>query len=227
MTMASLRAPLDSDSPARQRAQRRDGQHGARERPGLVAGQARRGQRPGRPRAATALPPSPAQACIDIAPSMSSAMSSGSVIGVDCRYRMFGLSASSAGAEHRAGPRAGGAQHHRRAGVRGHAHAHDRDRDAGGARAIERVDLDRQQIQQVRQRQPDGADLLPARRDAVDDAPRDDQVRLRVVVAERQALQVIDPRRDARPRRSPRARTTRRRSDRAGRAVGRSAHRPL
>ena len=51
----------------------------------------------------------------------------------------------------------------------------------------ERVDLDRQHVEQVRQRQPDGADLLPAGRQAVEDPPRDDEVRARVVVAERQA----------------------------------------
>ena len=39
---------------------------------------------------------------------------------------------------------------------------------------------------QVGQRQPDRADLLPAGREVVDDAPRDDEVRLRVVVAQRQ-----------------------------------------
>ena len=37
---------------------------------------------------------------------------------------------------------------------------------------------------QVRQRQPHRADLLPPGRDVVDDAPRDDEVRLGVVVAE-------------------------------------------
>lgn len=38
----------------------------------------------------------------------------------------------------------------------------------------------------MRQRQPDGADLLPSRRQAVDDAPRDDEVGARVVVRERE-----------------------------------------
>ena len=37
------------------------------------------------------------------------------------------------------------------------------------------------------QRQPDRADLLPARRDAVEDAPRDDEMAARVVVAEGEA----------------------------------------
>ena len=41
-------------------------------------------------------------------------------------------------------------------------------------------------FEQVRQRQPHGADLLPARHDAVEDPPRHDQVRARVVVAERE-----------------------------------------
>jgi len=39
----------------------------------------------------------------------------------------------------------------------------------------------------VRQRQPHGADLLPARQQAVNDPARDDEVRPRVVVAEREA----------------------------------------
>jgi hypothetical protein len=39
----------------------------------------------------------------------------------------------------------------------------------------------------VRQRQPDGADLLPSRRQAVEDPARDDEMRARVVVREREA----------------------------------------
>ena len=39
----------------------------------------------------------------------------------------------------------------------------------------------------MRQRQPDRADLLPAGRDAVEDAAADDEVAARVVVAEREA----------------------------------------
>ena len=38
----------------------------------------------------------------------------------------------------------------------------------------------------MRQRQPDRADLLPARRQAVENAPRDDQMRARIVVGERE-----------------------------------------
>jgi hypothetical protein len=37
------------------------------------------------------------------------------------------------------------------------------------------------------QRQPDSADLLPSRRDAVEDSARDDEVAARVVVTEREA----------------------------------------
>ena len=61
----------------------------------------------------------------------------------------------------------------------------DRDRDAGRAGAIPGIDLHRERVQQVRQRQPDGADLLPAGREAVEDAARDDQMAARVVVAQR------------------------------------------
>ena len=58
----------------------------------------------------------------------------------------------------------------------------------------------------MRQRQPDRADLLPARRDAVDDAPRDDEMAARVVVAEREAEPVIVPaRRNAPPTAARRA----------------------
>ena len=62
---------------------------------------------------------------------------------------------------------------------------------AGNAGAIEPVDLDRERVQQVRQRQPDGADLLPARRQAVEHPPRDDEMRARVVVREREAEAVV------------------------------------
>ena len=62
-----------------------------------------------------------------------------------------------------------------------------RSRSPEHAGAIEPVDLDGERVQQVRQRQPDGADLLPSRRQAVEDAPRDDEVRARVVVREREA----------------------------------------
>ena len=46
-------------------------------------------------------------------------------------------------------------------------------------------------VQVDRQRQPYRADLLPSGREVVDDAPRDDQVRARIVVRERQAKLVI------------------------------------
>ena len=48
----------------------------------------------------------------------------------------------------------------------------------------------------MRQRQPDGADLLPPRRNAVDDAARDDEVATGVVMAEREAEPVIVDRDD-------------------------------
>ena len=43
----------------------------------------------------------------------------------------------------------------------------------------------------MRQRQPHRADLLPARRDAVEDPARDDQMAARVVVAEREAEPMV------------------------------------
>src|SRR5205823_5692300 len=39
--------------------------------------------------------------------------------------------------------------------------------------------------------QPDGANLLPAGRDAVDDPPRDDEMAARVVVAERETESMV------------------------------------
>ena len=46
----------------------------------------------------------------------------------------------------------------------------------------------------MRQRQPDGADLRVLRRQAVEHAARDDEMRLRIVVAERESALVIDER---------------------------------
>ena len=43
-------------------------------------------------------------------------------------------------------------------------------------------------------RQPDGAELLPARRDAVENAARDDQMAARIVVAEREAEPMVEER---------------------------------
>ena len=84
-------------------------------------------------------------------------------------------------------PRPGQREHDPRDGAGRDGERRDRNRDRRRAGAVEEIDLHRQRIQQVRQRQPDGADLLPAGRDAVDDAPRDDEMAARVVVAERQA----------------------------------------
>ena len=57
----------------------------------------------------------------------------------------------------------------------------------------------------MRQRQPHGANLLPAGRDAVDDATSDDEMPARIVVAQRESESMIvkggqraDDRRDAR-----------------------------
>ena len=51
----------------------------------------------------------------------------------------------------------------------------------------------------MRQRQPDRANLLPAWRKAVDDSPRDDEMRARVVMSERQTRRgVVDGRGRAR-----------------------------
>ena len=61
--------------------------------------------------------------------------------------------------------------------------------DASGA--IPCVDLNRKRVHQMRQRQPDRANLLPSRSDAVDDSSRDDQMPARIIVAEREAEPMI------------------------------------
>ncbi len=77
----------------------------------------------------------------------------------------------------------------------------DRDERAERAGPVEEVDLRRKHLDQVRQRQPDRADLLPARRDVVDDAARHHEVRFRVVVGEDEVrAQEDDPRNGARGR---------------------------
>ena len=85
--------------------------------------------------------------------------------------------------------------------------AGDRQQRGERAGAVEDVHLCRQDLNQVGERQPDGADLLPSGCDAVDDAAGDDEMRLGVVVAEDEALaEVEDPRGEpgaaARPRRA-------------------------
>jgi hypothetical protein len=48
----------------------------------------------------------------------------------------------------------------------------------------------------MRQRQPDGANLPPAGPQRIDDPAGDDEVRLRVVMAQSQLALVVDDRRD-------------------------------
>jgi len=60
--------------------------------------------------------------------------------------------------------------------------------------------LHRNRVEQVGQRQPDGADLLPAGRDAVGDPARDDEVTARVVVAERETEALVEQRGQRTPR---------------------------
>ncbi len=72
----------------------------------------------------------------------------------------------------------------------------DRDRDRGRAGPVKQIELNGNRVDEMRQRQPDGADLLPARRDAVDDPARDDEMSAGVVVTERQTEEMIMPRRD-------------------------------
>src|SRR5262249_23050092 len=72
----------------------------------------------------------------------------------------------------------------------------DRDRDRGRARSVEEIDLNGNRIEQMRQRQPHGADLLPSGRDAVEDSSRDNEMSARVVVRERETESMVVPRGD-------------------------------
>ena len=74
------------------------------------------------------------------------------------------------------------------------------DRNRGSAGAVQPVDLHRERVQEVRQRQPDGADLLPPGHETVEDAPRDDEMRARVVVRERESQAVVMNSGDGAPR---------------------------
>ena len=71
-----------------------------------------------------------------------------------------------------------------------------RDRHARRAGAVERIDLYGQQIQNVGKRQPHGADLRILGCETVENTPRDDEVRLGVVVAQRQAFTCVKGRRN-------------------------------
>jgi hypothetical protein len=80
-------------------------------------------------------------------------------------------------------------------GPRGDGHAQDRNRDRERARLVEDVDLRRHHAEQVGQWQPHGADLLPSRKQAVEHTPRHDEVRARVVVAERETeVRIVESR---------------------------------
>ena len=60
--------------------------------------------------------------------------------------------------------------------------------DAKMPGAIQKIDLRRHELNQVRQRQPYGADLLPSWRQVVEDAARHDKMRFGVVMAQNQAI---------------------------------------
>ena len=71
-----------------------------------------------------------------------------------------------------------------------------RHRDAEGAGPVEEVPLDGNHADKVGQRQPDGANLDPARRQTVRDPPGDDQVSLGVVVREGEPGLCVPPGRE-------------------------------
>ena len=92
--------------------------------------------------------------------------------------------------ERRAGGTAGHGtsrgQDESRQGPGRNAGARDGNGNRGRARSIPCVDLHRHHVQEVRQGKPDGADLLPPRRQAVEDAARHDEVRPRIEMADRE-----------------------------------------
>ncbi len=90
-------------------------------------------------------------------------------------------------------PRARRVQDQSCAGVRHHAERQHGQRDGRRPSPVARVDLNGEQVQDVGQRQPDGADLRPAWRQAVNDPASHHQMGLGVVVAERQAGPGIEP----------------------------------
>ena len=118
--------------------------------------------------------------------------SNGSVMGVDCRVQHVGIER-----EHRDGDcgghaRAGHAHHEMSDRVTRQRKRQDGNRDAGCAGPVERIDLDGKQVEQMRQRQPHGADLRILGRQAVEHAARHDEMRLRIVMAERESLPVVE-----------------------------------
>ena len=70
----------------------------------------------------------------------------------------------------------------------------------GKAGAIQPVVLHRQRVQEMRQRQPHGTDLLPAGHETVEDPTRDDEMRARVIVRERESEAVVMNSRGRAPR---------------------------
>ena len=123
--------------------------------------------------------------------SVVSASSSGSVIGVACRYSTFGFSANTAAPATAAAGESVSSRTIHAIAPTATANAAIEIATADAPELVPRVDLHRQRVQQMGQRQPDRADLLPSWREAVDDAARDDEVAARVVMAEREAELVI------------------------------------
>ena len=100
------------------------------------------------------------------------------------------------GAGESAGDRSGASDDERRECPGADGHRRDGDRDRRRARPVPRVHLDGNHVQDVGEGKPDGADLLPARHEAVEDAAGDHEVGPRVVVRERETRgRVVDRRR--------------------------------
>ena len=92
------------------------------------------------------------------------------------------------GGDARADTRARHVKNQPRRRVAGDRETGDRDERREDAGAIQKIDLRRPELNQVRQRQPHGADLLPSWRQVVEDAARHDKMRSGVVMAQNQAI---------------------------------------
>ena len=182
-----------SDAAPPQDPGRRD-ERADRDRPGFIAGHAGEDERPadeGRRQDAARIRPFEPISCSQCASSRAidatlSAMRSGSVIGVDCRYRTLGFNAKTSVPDCSGDQEPVSAAMIQATALTATANDDDRDNDRRCTGPVERVDLHGQGVEQMRQRQPDRADLLPARGDAVEYAPRHHQMAAGIVVAQRQ-----------------------------------------
>jgi hypothetical protein len=171
---------------------RRERDKGRRYQPGLVTRQARRDQHPsrrGRFTFAALLDPVMNQTDCHERESEQHRLGHWRRLEVE----NVGIESEQRDRKKRSQPRIGDLKDEPRDGVAGEAKGQDRQRDSRCAGAVHGIDLNRQHVQQVRQWKPHRADLRVLRGEAVENAPRDDQMRFRIVMAERQPLAMVKP----------------------------------